>query len=825
MVSNSTMKIDQNCTLNKMLGENNDIEIPIIQRDYAQGRASAKEIRDDFLKDLFDHLVNNEKIKLSFVYGAIRETTTKKIYIPYDGQQRITLIYLLSLYMAARCSDWAEIAKLSRFKYYTRDYSTEFCTFLTNNDDREEQRNCIFKRIDFFSKDRIIDQIENDIAFFAAWKFDPTATSMMVVLESIHVEFMSRFGKSTSEEQKEFARNMLCELNNGCVFFDWCTINASDNIYIKMNGRGKPLSAFDNFKNTLYAELDKLRKQDEEKGRTDRTTFLKEFEVKMDGEWTDMFWNLRSKLSGDTENYNIAPFMMNFLFFVFELKYTEKTTRFYFSKTRQYFPWIDEKNVVSFLSLFKEKCKATDNNPADVSLDDYIWLSKLLDILKYRIGNDKVVTEITEIDGYTSEYYLLDEVSTEKIRKKTDSRYLPLSAESSIVAAMYFEYLVNVSSFDKNGKFLVCYDTYRGQWLQLIGRAMKTARLYKGRFDALQRDKHIFESYIKYFVPTVINKSNEGNLISAAPEFSDQILDNMKNGFDASHVYSQVYEEIFKYKLIANDNKWEKRIKKAEEQLPYFDNQIYFLFKLAEDINGSINEKKFDDYLQTMKNITDEHGIKTNYENMFSAILLSFEDYRVRSEEGYGNAEGLCSNKSTENFKWRHFFDLISDKADIKLSALKKTLDLILEKDSIEKAHETVTQQSTGERWRDIIIRYPQVLSEVENQHRIVYKDDNENWYLINSAGVAKQVHVTSLNDSINLDLYGIFQEAGYADMPGDLKNGRILELSSTNNIIISVEALGNDKFKVKYNNDELKNSSYNDTVNSLKEIRSRIPT
>lgn len=802
----SNMQIDPGCTLNTMLGENNDIEIPIIQRDYAQGRVNAKEIRDDFLKDLFDHLVNKEKIKLSFVYGTIRETAAKKIYIPYDGQQRITLIYLLSLYLAARCSDWAEITKLSRFKYYTRDYATEFCTFLTNYDDREEPYNSVFKRIDF-SKAKIMDQIKNDIAFFGAWEFDPTAASMMVVLESIHTEFMSRFSACTEEEQNTHAQSMLDDLNNSFVFFDWCTINASDNIYIKMNGRGKPLSAFDNFKNTLYAELDRLRKVDDAEGRTDRIAFLKNFEVKMDGEWTDMFWTLRSKLSKDTDNYNIAPFMMNFLFFVFELKYTEKTTSFYFSKTRQYFTWIDEKNAISFLSIFKEKCKS-----GDVTLDDYIWLSKLLDVLKQRLGNVAVKTAISEIEGYPNEYFLLDEVSTEKTRKKTDTRYL-MSAESSIVAAMYFEYLVNVSSFDLNGKFLGCDDTYRGQWLQLIGRAMKTARLYKGRFDALQRDKHIFESYVKYFLPTVINKSATGNIIEAAPAFNDQVLNDMKSGFDASHFYNQVYEEIFKYKLINMDSaKWEVRIKNAEAGLPYFDNQIYFLFKLAENPDGSIDEKRFDTYLKTMQYITDDKGIKKNMETLFTAILLSFEDYRVRSEEGHGNAEGLCSNESTESFKWRHFFDLISIKADIKLSALKQTLDLIESKGSIDAAYNTVVGKSTGDRWRDIIIKYPHVLLEVENTHRIVFKDDTDNWYLINSKGVSKQVHVTSLEDSINLDLYGIQQETGFANGSEMLK-GKSLNLRSVN---VKIEPLGNNQFKVIDNNN-YSTHDYQETIDYIK--------
>ena len=71
------------------------VEIPIIQRDYAQGRKNAKEIRNDFLRDIFVHLNNNQPMKLSFVYG----TTSGGMYVPYDGQQRLTLVYLLTLFL------------------------------------------------------------------------------------------------------------------------------------------------------------------------------------------------------------------------------------------------------------------------------------------------------------------------------------------------------------------------------------------------------------------------------------------------------------------------------------------------------------------------------------------------------------------------------------------------------------------------------------------------------------------------------------------------------------------------------------------------------
>jgi len=74
-------------TLNflELLGIHN-IEIPIIQRDYAQGRIDKEEIRQNFLNALKDSLVNETPIKLDFIYGS----HTTDTFQPLDGQQRLT---------------------------------------------------------------------------------------------------------------------------------------------------------------------------------------------------------------------------------------------------------------------------------------------------------------------------------------------------------------------------------------------------------------------------------------------------------------------------------------------------------------------------------------------------------------------------------------------------------------------------------------------------------------------------------------------------------------------------------------------------------------
>ena len=79
--------------------EKYSIEIPIIQRDYAQGRLGKENLRKNFLNDLKEALDKpNNKMKLDFVYGSIENG---KLY-PLDGQQRLTTLWLLHWYIALR---------------------------------------------------------------------------------------------------------------------------------------------------------------------------------------------------------------------------------------------------------------------------------------------------------------------------------------------------------------------------------------------------------------------------------------------------------------------------------------------------------------------------------------------------------------------------------------------------------------------------------------------------------------------------------------------------------------------------------------------------
>ena len=124
--------------------KNYRILIPIIQRDYAQGRKTTKVVRDSFLDALFNYLNENKPNRdLDFVYGSLIESDGITDFIPLDGQQRLTTVFLLHWYL---CQISDNIEKKNEFKnallknekslftYETRSSSKEFCDALMCND-------------------------------------------------------------------------------------------------------------------------------------------------------------------------------------------------------------------------------------------------------------------------------------------------------------------------------------------------------------------------------------------------------------------------------------------------------------------------------------------------------------------------------------------------------------------------------------------------------------------------------------------------------------------------------------------------------------------
>ena len=295
--------------------KNNNIEIPIIQRDYAQGRLGRENLRKNFLGDLKKAL-NNEppykdsEMKLDFVYGS---TENDKLN-PLDGQQRLTTLWLLHWYIALRAGVLNEenCAILRKFTYETRISSREFCRSL-----------CIPQNFESFKGINIVGFVTKQTWFYSAWKQDPTIQSMLRMLSGTKIA--DKKGTDIIDGIEElFACPSLCDIDGEkCALmktFDNCwkkltneslcpivfynlplhDFGLSDDLYIKMNARGKQLTSFENFKADLVGYIIKRAEEN-----TDENTQLKEWgllldsiggiPIKFDTDWTDIFWSNKSK--------------------------------------------------------------------------------------------------------------------------------------------------------------------------------------------------------------------------------------------------------------------------------------------------------------------------------------------------------------------------------------------------------------------------------------------------------------------------------------------------------------------------------------------------
>jgi hypothetical protein len=254
------------------------IEIPIIQRDYAQGRRdeSTNRIRGEFLDALLKALKPNAVDQpLDFIYGEIKEDAL----IPLDGQQRLTTLFLLHWYLAARLgitTDSGDWCGLPTFTYRTRASSTEFCKQLAAG--RPPFTNPLTGEIN--PNEKLGAWLKDQSWFPRAWERDPTITGMLVTLDDLHGRM-----QTWSEDDLRSAWNRLIDAKSPAIKFDFLSINnigPADRQYIRMNARGKPLTEFERFKARFEEMLGHA-------SLTDRDTFSQ----RVDGPWTDLLWPLR----------------------------------------------------------------------------------------------------------------------------------------------------------------------------------------------------------------------------------------------------------------------------------------------------------------------------------------------------------------------------------------------------------------------------------------------------------------------------------------------------------------------------------------------------
>ena len=226
------------------LATNKKIVIPIIQRDYAQGRNDPKAIvvRTRLIDEWINILIHdNLRMDFNYIYG----NESEDIFYPVDGQQRLTSLYLLHWYLAHSTNHAAEIEKW-QFDYKTRNSASEFFAFLRDAEKSQMLYDILFSDL---SENEKTKNIKNEKWYKSKWENDPTVVSCINFLcmlsgklnkykESLH----SFWERLNDEEKPGVYFTCLNECDN-----EYAEIDAAKK-YTRMNARGKRLTNFENLK-------------------------------------------------------------------------------------------------------------------------------------------------------------------------------------------------------------------------------------------------------------------------------------------------------------------------------------------------------------------------------------------------------------------------------------------------------------------------------------------------------------------------------------------------------------------------------------------------
>lgn len=248
------------------------IFIPLIRRGYAQGRQqeSVQELRDHFLEALHHALTRREGLQLDFVCGL----RCAGGFIPLDGQQRLTTLFLLHWYTLEEAaepgaSEGSEPSLLSCFRYETRSTTAGFL------------RELLAHRRELLEGSKALGSVraavEDQCWYQASWSDDPSVVGMLVMLDAIEKRFKAQCRKLTPEVLER-------------ITFLLVTLNEQtdpDLLYRKINSRGRKLSAYENFKAELLQAL-----REDAVGRSKRGAAYADFEQSLDGAWSNAVYRL-----------------------------------------------------------------------------------------------------------------------------------------------------------------------------------------------------------------------------------------------------------------------------------------------------------------------------------------------------------------------------------------------------------------------------------------------------------------------------------------------------------------------------------------------------
>lgn len=701
----------------KALLDHYAVVVPMLQRDYAYGRKNEKEKRNNFLKKLKEYLDDEKPHELDFVYGGPDKDNNLKLL---DGQQRITTLFLLHWYLSLgkdldgnhhfdtfkAMMQRSDKKGESKFSYKTRFSSTDFCNMLvtleTTAEILEQPKNGsskepVAQKITFSFADKysqlIADEnvilsevIKTEKWFLPHWRYDPTICGMLTMLDAIKAVFKT---DGCAAYYRKLVENDHLVFN----FLNLDDFQLTDELYIKMNSRGRPLTRFENLKSKLLPLYDEAKEKAGEAYRkkleqlnlsADRAyTSLREYvSLMLDTKWVDMFWNEWLNTPERSEKPNVDDMMLSF---------------------------------ISVLAI---------NDHIIHQLGDSLSLARK-DPLTKEINT--LMSQKDKNRGITIEY----------------DKLVALFQESNY--DFLFKLIDYFNIFNHNGKLNSYYcAAFEKELFSHIANDYATDKMeyeWKARVFAYTRylaqnptpDKHKLEAWMRFVCNVCANSYTLPNgtdtFCTALAGINYLYCEDVKSEMPAKDLskitavldISQIEEEILKIKLHNNEN-WRKAIDEAEERLEYFEGRLRYPLVDCCGVNEADNcntaaVSRFNEYVTKIAAIfPDKAGCRC--ETSLIRALLAKGDYLM-----YFNSSNTFLKNAERDNSWRRYLKeqpsgsnayrpYAEVTEDIRNYFREVIEDPLFDAKNVAASLETIAKARREDipMWRKLVIDYPQVL-------------------------------------------------------------------------------------------------------------------
>jgi len=462
------------------------------------------------------------------------------------------------------------------------------------------------------------------------WNADPTIDGMLRMLDTID----SIFFKSWEE-----AANNLFSADHNTILFQFLKLENfydPDDLFIKMNARGLPLTEFEIFKGKWMEQIETLYEPAE----------IKSLKSLIDVSWTDFLWPLRTQRK---ELKNIDPFFQNLLKLIIG-----NSTASLLS------------NKVDFDILFEANKKELSFSYGKYTEEynvvfDRVMLDRIKEELEAMCSPNSVFTKFRTSETKHEKWIDLEKEWQFFVIQDRDNNNPNYKGRVTLYAlSRFFTLMPSTNDCEVN------------QWSRLIRNLIENTR-FDSSNDAVRVIKDIDTMLLEL---TAYYKENNGS--SCVNDWVAQNTTFTPKGF----TNSQWEEEKIKAEL-RKDSSWNDEITKAEKH-QYLNGKIGLILWCSGEITGLIpfskntlnrDLNKFKSYSEKCLKLFNEAGQKdSEVTSKFLLVraMLSKGDYMPNLS---ADRKNFYNDPGHRDYSWKALFR-INDYTHIDaLNILKQVLD------------------------------------------------------------------------------------------------------------------------------------------------------